>query len=252
MSDTTPSPHTITQDIQGCIGIVRLNRPDKRNAFTPEMELAMRSALEALDADPAVKALLIVGAGGYFSAGIDLAVLTGPGSVAGANAPYDISRQHRFNYIPRLNKPVAAAIAGPCYGLAAVIALLCDIRHVADDVKVCMPFTRMRGIAEFGLPVTIARVAGMAKAAEWLLTGKVFGAAEAVQSGFAAQSWAADGFEAQVVQVLNEQFKDAHVDSLVAIKGQVWRAFTQQLSDCSEDAGWLMRELRAKAPMKVG
>ena len=239
---------TITQEIQGCVGVVRLNRPEKRNAFTPEMEQAMRAALEALDADPAVKALLIVGAGGCFSAGIDLAVLSG----SGFGGPYDVSRQHRFNYIPRLGKPVVSAIAGPCYGLAAAIALLSDIRHVAEDVKVCMPFTRMRGIAEFGLPVTIARVAGMAKAAEWLLTGKVFGAAEAVQSGFAAQSWAAVGFEAQIVAALNEQFKDAHVDSLVAIKGQVWRAFTQQLSDCSEDAGRLMRELRAKAPLKVG
>ena len=240
--------HTITTDIQGCIGIVRLNRPDKRNAFTPEMEQAMRTALEALDADPAVKAMLIVGAGGCFSAGIDLAVLKAPGMAA---QPYDVSRQHRFNYIPRLGKPVVSAIAGPCYGLAAAIALLCDIRHVADDVKVCMPFTRMRGIAEFGLPVTIARVAGMAKAAEWLLTGKVFGAAEAVQSGFAAQSWAPDGFEAQVLQVLNEQFKDADIDSLIAIKGQVWRAFAQSLQECSEDAGWLMRELRAKAPLKL-
>ena len=238
---------TITQEIQGCVGIVRLNRPEKRNAFTPEMEQAMRTALEALDTDPAVKAMLIVGAGGCFSAGIDLAVLSG----SGFSGPYDVSRQHRFNYIPRLAKPVVSAIAGPCYGLAAAIALLCDIRHVADDVKVCMPFTRMRGIAEFGLPVTIARVAGMAKAAEWLLTGKVFGAAEAVQSGFAAQAWSPDGFEAQIVQTLNEQFKDAHLESLVAIKGQVWRAFAQSLQECSEDAGWLMRDLRARAPMKL-
>ncbi|ARU06098.1 hypothetical protein CCO03_16750 [Comamonas serinivorans] len=239
---------TIVQDTQGCVGIVRLNRPDKRNAFTPDMEQQLRATLEALDQDPAVKTLLIVGAGGCFSAGIDLAVLSAPGM---ANQPYDVARQHRFNYIPRLRKPVVAAIAGPCYGLAAAIALLCDIRHVAEDVKICMPFTRMRGIAEFGLPVTIARVAGMAKASEWLLTGKVFGSAEAVHSGFAAQAWPAEDFEAQVVQALNEQLQHAHVESLIAIKGQIWRAFTQSLQDCSEDAGWLMRELRAQAPLAV-
>lgn len=147
--------NTITTEVQDHIGIVRLNRPEKRNAFTPEMELAMRSALEALDANAQVKCMLIVGAAGCFSAGIDLAVLKAPGM---ADQPYDVSRQHRFAYIPRLKKPVVAAIAGPCYGLAAAIALLCDWRHVADDVKICMPFTRMRGIAEFGLPVTIARV----------------------------------------------------------------------------------------------
>ncbi len=239
---------TITTEIQGCIGIVRLNRPEKRNAFTPDMELAMRAALEALDADAQVKSMLIVGAAGCFSAGIDLAVLKAPGM---ADQPYDVSRQHRFAYLPRLKKPVVAAIAGPCYGLAAAIALLCDWRHVADDVKICMPFTRMRGIAEFGLPVTIARVAGMAKAAEWLLTGKVFGADEAVSSGFASQAWAADGFEAQVVQHLNAQMKEAHPESLIAIKSQVWRAFAQSLQDSCEDAGWLMRDLRGRNPLKL-
>ena len=114
-----------------------------------------------------------------------------------------------------------------------------------------MPFTRMRGIAEFGLPVTIARVAGMAKAAEWLLTGKVFGADEAVSSGFASQAWAADGFEAQVVQHLNAQMKEAHPESLIAIKSQVWRAFAQSLQDSCEDAGWLMRDLRGRNPLKL-
>jgi enoyl-CoA hydratase/carnithine racemase len=244
MTDDT----SIVQETQGCVGIVRLNRPEKRNAFTPEMEQQLRAALEAFDQDEAVKAMLIVGAGGAFSAGIDLSVLSAPGFSSG---PYNVMRQHRFNYIPRLRKPVVAGIAGPCYGLAAAIALLCDIRHVAQDCKICMPFTRMRGIAEFGLPVTIARVAGMAKASEWLLTGKVFGSDEAVQSGFAAQAWGADGFEAQIAQHLNEQFKDAHVESLIAIKGQVWRAFTQSLIDCNEDAGWLMREMRARAPLKL-
>ena len=178
---------------------------------------------------------------------LELAILSGPGFTG----PYDVSRQHRFSYIPRLRKPVVAAIAGPCYGLGAAIALLCDIRHVAEDVKICMPFTRMRGIAEFGLPVTLSRVAGTAKASEWLLTGKVITSAEAVQSGLAAQAWPAADFEAQVVQALNTQLEHAHVDSLIAIKGQMWRAFTQSLQDCNEDAGWLMRELRASGPLKL-
>ena len=239
---------SIATHIEGCIGVVRLNRPEKRNAFTPEMEAELRTALEQFDQNAAVKAMVIVGAGGCFSAGIDLAVLAAP---AGKPEPYDVMRQHRFNYLPRLQKPVVAAIAGPCYGLAVAIALLCDMRLVANDCKICMPFVRMRGIAEFGLPVTLARVAGTTKAAEWLLTGKVIQSAEAVQSGFASEALPPEQFSETVIARLDAQWREAHLDSLIAIKTQVWHAFNQSLQDCTDEAGWLMRELRAKGPLTL-
>lgn len=236
----------IDTHIQGCLGVVRFNRPAKRNAFTPDMEQALREALTALDADPQVKGMLMTGSDSCFSAGIDLSVL---GSAPAG--PYDISRQHRFSYLPRLRKPLVAAVAGPCHGLAAALALLCDVRYVASNCKIALPFARMGGVAEFGLALTLPRAVGHTRAANWLLTGKLVLAEEALSSGFAADLLPEADFLNQVSQRLQAQWQDASGDALIAMKTQLWRATSQGLSDHCEDAGWLMRELRAKAPMTL-
>ena len=161
----------ILYDVAGGVATVTLNRPEKLNAWTGQMEKEVRAAMAQAEADDAVRVIILTGAGRGFCAGADMQDL---GKVAGASSPAEVERilkdrligpqradalpdfQKTYSYFPAVGKPVIGAINGSTAGLGFVIALYCDIRIASDQAKFSTAFSRRGLIAEHGISWTLA------------------------------------------------------------------------------------------------
>jgi enoyl-CoA hydratase/carnithine racemase len=178
----------IRYEVAGGVLTITLDRPDRLNAFTPLMARELIAAFDAADADDDVRAVVVTGAGRGFCAGADL---SGGGSTfdwrerAGAG-PDAIPRDGGGQVVLRIfasAKPVIAAINGPAVGVGATMTLPMDIRLAADDAKLGFVFARRGIVPEACSSWFLPRVVGISRAMEWVATGRVFGAAEALEGG---------------------------------------------------------------------
>jgi enoyl-CoA hydratase/carnithine racemase len=167
------------QSDQG-VATLTFDRPAKKNAITAEMYEQFVAGLGKAGADPEVRAVLVNGAGGAFTAGNDLKDFSNP-RFAQADSPVISFMQG----LAAFEKPVVAAVQGIAVGIGVTMLLHCDLVYVADDATFSMPFTSLGLVPEFASTVLLPQVAGRVRAAEKLLLGKPFPAAEAVVMGLA-------------------------------------------------------------------
>lgn len=163
---------------EGGIQVVRFNRPDKKNAITAAMYSALADAFRGADADPAVRVTLVHGEGGAFCAGNDLDdFLRNPPK--GLDSPV-----YRFlQAVSTAEKPIVAAVAGPAVGVGTTMLLHCDIVYAAENSKFALPFVNLGICPEAASSLLLPQIAGYQRAAELLLLGEPFGAAEAHAAG---------------------------------------------------------------------
>jgi enoyl-CoA hydratase/carnithine racemase len=171
-------------EIDGAIGIVTLNRPDKLNAWTPAMGTLYFDALDRLGADPAVRAILVTGAGRAFCAGGDV---SGLATVAGAGELGELADKRPYSWPMGVGKPVVAAIRGACVGVGFFQALCCDVRFAAEDAKFAAVFARLGLIAETGIAWNLTRLIGAGPTMDLLLSGRPAKAEEALRLGLVCQ-----------------------------------------------------------------
>jgi enoyl-CoA hydratase/carnithine racemase len=209
-----------------------LNRPEALNAWTPELGRAYFDRLEQADADPAVGAILLTGAGRGFCAGADFDYLR---EVEESGSPAEADP--RPQSFPRsLRKPVIAAINGPCAGLGFVIAMMCDIRFAARGAKLTTAFARRGLIAEYGLSWVLPRLTGTSTALDLLLSGRTFLAEEAERLGV-VDRLSDDGEEAADAHAYAVELATlSSPASMAAIKRQVYADLEQGLAESSADA----------------
>jgi len=166
------------------VATIEIARPDKKNAITVEMYQAMADALRAADADVAVRAVLITGQPGIFTAGNDLEDFMhrkpGQGSDAEASPVFQFMAA-----LFECGKPVVAAVTGAAIGIGTTMLLHCDLVYVADDARLAMPFTSLGLVPEFASSLLLPQRIGHARAAQHLLLGDPFGAEDAVAMGIA-------------------------------------------------------------------
>ncbi|QBJ97410.1 crotonase [Rhodococcus sp. ABRD24] len=171
------------------VAVLTLNRPQQRNAFSRNMGRELGNLYRRFDADDEVRVLVLTGTPPAFCAGADLD--SGADTFA---APTDDA----FTASPvnppafGLRKPVIAAVNGHAIGIGLTLAMQADIRFVADGAKYAIPQVRRGVIPDAMSHWTVPRVAGMAAAAEILLTGRTFDGPEAVRLGIASRSLPAD------------------------------------------------------------
>ena len=157
---------------------LRFERPEKRNAITHEMYQALASYLHAALADPAVRAVLLSGAGASFSAGNDLNdFLTGP-ELTSTHPAMDVMRT-----LATFDKPLVAAVHGPTIGIGVTMLLHCDLVVAAQGTQLIMPFVALGLVPEAGSSFLVPRLVGQQRAAELLLLGQPLDAAEAQRLG---------------------------------------------------------------------
>ncbi|MFJ8021835.1 enoyl-CoA hydratase-related protein [Streptomyces sp. NPDC096311] len=166
------------------VATVTLNRPERKNAWSIPMERRFFALLDEAAQDPAVRVVIITGAGRAFCPGMDVQRLeqnAQPGQSLNLRA-----RVPMYSARP-LPKPMIAAINGACAGIGLVQALICDIRFAARGARLTTAFTR-RGLAgEYNLPYVLPRVIGLENALDLLLSGRVFDADEAKDLGLVSR-----------------------------------------------------------------
>jgi 2-(1,2-epoxy-1,2-dihydrophenyl)acetyl-CoA isomerase len=149
-------------------GIVRLtlNRPDKLNAFTLPMHAELRAGLEAANTDPHCRVVVLTGAGRAFSAGQDLAEVSGPTDPANPDAGSRLEKAYNplIRLITTLDKPVICAVNGIAAGAGANIALACDLVFAARSASFLQAFARIGLIPDAGGTWVLPRLIGPARA----------------------------------------------------------------------------------------
>lgn len=234
----------ITTAIDGHVLTLTLNRPERLNAWTHRMESEFRQAVEAAQADEAVRAIVVTGAGRGFCAGADMDILEAgaagaasqdttesapaPGPGTGIEANY----AWRFSYLLRVRKPVFAAINGPIAGIGLCMAVFCDFRYMAEGQKLTTAFAKRGLIAEHGISWMLPRLVGPTNALDLLLSARTLVTAEAAALGL-VKPLPAEGFLAQVQATAREMTRSASPRSIGVIKQQVYDSLFQDL-----DTAW--------------
>lgn len=182
-----PDYDELRYDVSDGVLTVTLNRPDKLNAFTPVMKRELVDAFDHADADDDVGAVIVTGAGRGFCAGADLSAggdtfdYKRRGGTAD-EAPRDGGGQVSLR-IYECRKPVIGAINGAAVGVGLTMTLPMDIRLAAESARLGFVFARRGIVPEAASSWFLPRLVGPSRAAEWLYTGRVFPAAEAVAAG---------------------------------------------------------------------
>jgi enoyl-CoA hydratase/carnithine racemase len=175
----------LTLEIADPVALIRLDRPDKLNAFTYPMLAEIRGAVDAAAADPRVVGIVITGNGRGFCAGLDAEALratTSSGSSARAR-PEPAEVPGLFTYLLRVPKPVIAAVNGVAAGGGFVLAAMCDVRFASRAASFTSIFTKRGLVAEHGTTWTIPRLVGAGRALDLLWTSRRIGAEEAERIG---------------------------------------------------------------------
>ena len=189
----TPSYEQIAYDVDGPILTVTLDRPDKMNAFTPQMFRELLDAFDRADADDDVRAVIVTGRGRAFCAGADLSMgaktfddAAHTATASGAAKPARDVAAHRDEggrltlRIFQCTKPVIAAINGPAVGIGITMTLAMDVRVAADTAKMGFVFARRGIVPEAASSWFLPRLVGISQALEWCYSGRVFPATEAL------------------------------------------------------------------------
>jgi enoyl-CoA hydratase/carnithine racemase len=176
--------------VQDRIATITLNRPDKLNAFTTRMRDGLIESFARADADDGVRVVIVTGAGRAFCAGADL---------SGGPATFDYAKRGVQDEERRdgggrvslaifsLRKPVIGAINGPAVGVGVTMTLPMDIRIASSAARFGFVFARRGIVPEACSSWFLPRVVGVSRAAEWLYTGRVFDAAEALAGGLVSR-----------------------------------------------------------------
>jgi enoyl-CoA hydratase len=219
----------ISIEQQDHVGVIRLLRTDKHNAFNRELDTAVSAALGELDADPEVHVAVLTGSGRAFSAGADMneavVAIDGKGRTEGMAATYA--------GVASFRKPLIASVNGLCYGGGALVAILCDIRLAADTAAFRFPG------AVYGLVVggaQLPRIIGPAVAKELLFTGRVVGAEEALRIGLVNAVYPQDELAAAAMDMARMMAANS-AQALIATKETVDRA-TEVDAGLETEATW--------------
>jgi methylglutaconyl-CoA hydratase len=171
---------------RGAIALLTLNRPDRRNALSPDLADALSEAAASLGADASVRAAVLTGAGDCFCAGADLASLKALRQATLQENRSDSARFLRlFRSLATFPKPLVAAVNGPALAGGCGLATCCDVILASPSASFGYPEVRVGFVAAMVL-VLLARQLGDRRAREMLLTGTAFSSEEAVSLGLAS------------------------------------------------------------------
>jgi enoyl-CoA hydratase/carnithine racemase len=228
----------VQMQIEDGVALLTLNRPDRLNAWTTEMEHAYFAMLEHCGREDDVRAIVVTGAGRGFCAGADMQQLQalGDGTVT-ASAEQERRPQ---TYPLSIPKPIIAAVNGACAGIGLVQALMCDIRFAAEGAKLTTAFARRGLVAEHGISWLLPRLVGPANALDLLLSGRVVFAEEAQTLGLVNRVFAPDRLLDATLDYARELVVNCSPASMATMKQQVYTALDQALPDALTEADRLM------------
>lgn len=240
----------VLYEVSDHIATLTLNRPDKLNAWTGQMDKEYRACLAEAENDPDVRVIIVTGAGRGFCAGADMgglqATADGGGSLSGGDKS-ELAKpgQHEgmrddykgnYTFLPAIAKPIIAAINGACAGIGLCHTLFMDMRFAADNAKFTTAFAARGLIAEHGLSWNLPRLIGMNNAMDLTLSARKFTAQEALEMGLVGKVFPADEFMDSVREYATQLATFSSPRSLGIMKRQLWDAQFQGMGEAVDHA----------------
>jgi len=215
---------------RGAVLVLTLNRPERLNAWTDALEVEYFAQLDAAEADPEVRAIVLTGAGRGFCAGADLDVLEDATDGSDGPPAHIVNRPRPRNFPLTLRKPLIGAINGAAAGLGFVEALYCDVRFCVPGAKLTTAFVRRGLIAEYGVSWILPRLVGQSRALDLLLSGRVMLGEEAHRIGLVDHLAEPGELLAAAVAYAEDLTVNCSPASMAIIKAQVQRGLDQTFS----------------------
>src|SRR5690242_751694 len=231
----------VNVEVEGGIGWIRLNRPEKMNAIGALTRKQLSEAIKQAERDDAVKVVVLAGTGRAFSSGADVTEMVSGG---GMRTPEDVGNVLRTEYMPMLSrlrtmpKPTIAAMNGPAAGIGASYALACDIRIATPEAYLLEAFINIGLAPDGGVSWLLPRLAGTAVAYEMFFTGKPLPAEDAHRLGIINRLVPADRFEAEVSELAGQLAAQPR-GALAAAKRAVNHALESNYEDALEFESYL-------------
>ncbi|WP_373087198.1 crotonase/enoyl-CoA hydratase family protein [Sneathiella sp.] len=218
----------ILYDIDDQILTITLNRPDNLNAFTPIMREELIDAFDKADEDDMVRAIIVTGAGRAFCAGADLkkGKDTFNYKLRGEEKEGELHRDGGGRVTLRMfrsKKPIIGAINGPAVGIGATMTLPMDIRLASDTARIGFVFSRRGIVMEACSSWFLPRLVGISQAAEWVYSGRIFPAAEALKGGLVKAVYPSDDLLAAARALAKELIVDSAPVSVALCRQMMWR-----------------------------
>lgn len=230
----------ITYEVEGSVATITLDRPERLNAFTVVMQREMNRAFDRVDADDAVRAVIVTGRGKGFCAGADLAF---GADTFDADAPAVRDQQGEGTTEPGVDtpryprdfgglltlrilectKPVIGAINGAAVGIGATMTLPMDIRLASEKARFGFVFAARGIVPEAASSWFLPRIVGIEQALEWCYTARVFPASEALQGGLVSQVLPPDELLPTARALAREIAENSAPVSVTLIRQMMWR-----------------------------
>ncbi len=210
------------------IATITLNRPDKLNAFTGTMRVELIDAFDKIDADDDVRVVIVTGAGRGYCAGADL-------SAGGSTFDYDARGVSEAEQVQRDGggpvsrrildgtKPVISAVNGPAVGVGVTMQLPMDIRIASTNARFGFVFSRRGVVPEACSSWFLPRIVGIQQALEWVFTGRVFDADEALAGGLVSRVVAPDDLIPTATKLAREIADNTSAVSVALGRQMLWR-----------------------------
>ncbi|WAC93044.1 enoyl-CoA hydratase [Mycobacterium sp. Aquia_213] len=256
--DSQADDAVLYEATDGGVAILTFNRPDRLNAWGPDIAAGFYAGIDRAESDPAIRVIVVTGRGRGFCAGAYLGAPGGAAKVgesmekAGQTNLADLVGERPPHFVTTLRKPVIAAINGACVGIGLTQALMCDVRFAAAGAKFGAVFARRGLIAEFGISWILPRLTSMGIALDLLLSARTFLAEEAAELGLVKEVVAADDLMKRALEYAEDMAAKCSPASMAVIKRQVYGDDTRDVEDANTRSEVLVHEAMSRPDVIEG
>jgi enoyl-CoA hydratase/carnithine racemase len=239
---TNATTNLVRYEVDGAVCTLTLDHPERRNAWSPDMETQYFASLDRAAADEAVRAIVVTGAGRWFCPGLDARRLEQAAGPVGLR----LEGRRSQHYALTIPKPMIAAINGACAGIGLVQALMCDVRFMARDAKLSTAYAKLGVPAEYGLSWILPRMIGIEWTLDLLLSSRPVDGEEAKEIGLVSRVCDADDVLADAQSYARTIATGSSPISMATIRRQVWSDLSRHYTDANR--GWFEAMLRLNRP----
>jgi enoyl-CoA hydratase/carnithine racemase len=228
---------------RGSAALITLNRPDRLNALSGAMSEGVVVLARRAEQDPEVFSIIVTGAGRGFCAGADadyLVKVTGEGLTRGE--PVEDHIPGLFAELTQVSKPVIAAINGPAAGAGFILAMMSDLRFMAEGAILTTVFSKRGLIAEHNSSWILPRIVGLSRALDLLWSSRRIDAAEAHRIGLADRVLPADQLIQAAIAYSDEMAATVAPRAVAIMKAQVYRDLSRDFGIAARDTDALVRQ----------
>lgn len=243
---------TVLYEASDYVATITLNRPDRLNAITRQLQEDLKNALHRAEESDDVRVIVLTGAGRGFCAGADMKLLDSTSNSDWSEIsnddwvkencprhPRDNTRedfQKTNSYFPAINKPLIGAINGFSVGLGFILPLYCDIRFASDKAKFGTAFAQRGLIAEHGVSWMLPRLVGISNALDLLYSARIIEAEEAHRMGLVSRVIPHDLLMTETMEYAKHLANNVSPRSLRFMKKEVYNALFQTLAEATDAA----------------